>query len=269
MFRKTSLILYALVLAGMVFWLVMVPRATGYRGEPIKIELTRGEFTVYRFSSARGTAEAVIIFGSGDGGWGSFEEEIAHALQDRGYDVIGIDFTVYADSDYDLETLQADFVRISQAGMAARPQAHLPLILGGYSMGAAQAVAAAGGARPPTGMVGLLLIDPLSRGRYGLTASDRLDVLPTGPGTFGVAQFASALSALRVVQWHAENDEIDSRAWLEQLSAQHEEFTFPGTGHKYNANRADFLRRLTDSVAWILRNTPPDRMVAGPPMEGP
>jgi len=119
-------------------------------------------------------------------------------------------------------------------------------------MGAAQAIAAAGGPHPPRNVVGLLLLDPCSRGRYGLRLSDRSDFLPTGPGTFSMDEFASTMGDLHVEQWHAAQDSIDSRKWLSSLTAPHKEFDFEKSGHYYNNDREDFLRRLVNSIPWIL-----------------
>ena len=161
----------------------------------------------------------------------------------------------YAQTDYSLDTLQADFSAIAQKAQALFGAHPPPLIIGGYSMGAAQAIAAAGGPHPPQGLIGLLLIDPLSRGRYGLRTSDQMDVLPTGPGTFSVDSFCKTMGSSRVVQWHAADDSIDSRAWLDFLTAQHKEFNFPNTGHDYDTDRADFIHRLVESAEWILHPT--------------
>jgi hypothetical protein len=96
------------------------------------------------------------------------------------------------------------------------------------------------------------LVDPCRRGRYGLRSSDQDDVLPTGPGTFDVAAFAGSMGALRVVQWHAAQDPIDSSVWLDSLTAQHKFFTFPDAGHDYGVNRQNFIRQMVKSSGWIL-----------------
>ena len=119
-------------------------------------------------------------------------------------------------------------------------------------MGAAQAIAVGGGPNPPHGLAGLLVVDPCSRGRYGLRLSDRTDFLPTGDNTFGVEDFGNTLGNLRVVQWHADDDTIDSRAWLATLQAPHKEIDFAQTGHYYSEGREEFLRKLVASVPWIL-----------------
>jgi pimeloyl-ACP methyl ester carboxylesterase len=254
MHKKTSTFLYALVMVVLIiggllaFW----STALSSKGSCIEIKLSRGTLTVLDFPSKRAHASAVILFASGDGGWGSLEEDICHGFQNQGYEAIGIDSVAYAQTDYDLDVLQSDFTTIARTVQAAFGKHPPPLIVGGYSMGAAQAIAVAGGPHPPQGLAGLLLVDPCSRGRYGLRPSDQMDVLPTGPGTFGVATFSGTIGPLRVVQWHAGEDSIDSSSWLDSLTAQHKIFTFPDAGHDYATHRKNFIRRLVESSGWIL-----------------
>jgi phosphatidylglycerol lysyltransferase len=257
MLRKASLVVYALALAGVVVWKALEIQASYQSlGKPVTVQLTRGPFTFLDFPSKESQTRAIIMFGSGDGGWSGFEEEIAYALEENGYRVLGIDFASYAETDYDLPTLQADFNRMARKAEQPYGAHPPPVIIGGWSMGAAQAIAAAGGPNPPQRLAGLLLVDPCSRGRYGLRMSDRADILPTGPGTFAAADFARTLDDRRVVQWHAAEDSIDSRAWLQSLTAKHREFDFQNTGHYYSYDREDFLQKLTASVPWILSSVP-------------
>jgi len=254
MVRRASIILYAVVMTALVIW-KFVDIENSYRsaGKPVSIVLSRGPFTVLEFPSKMSQTRAIILFGSGDGGWSGFEEQICIALQDHGYDVIGINSNAYAVSDYSLAVLQADFDKIAQTAEMRFGSHPVPLILGGWSMGAAQAIASAGGPNPPAYLVGLLVLDPCSRGRYGLRVSDQMDLSPTGPGTFSVDSFSGAMPNLRVVQWHAAEDSIDSRAWLASLTAPHKVFVFENTGHYYNTDRGEFLRQLVNCVPWILQ----------------
>jgi hypothetical protein len=219
------------------------------------LALKRGDFTVFRY--VPGQAEfaayprAVIIFGSGDGGFDGWEDRVCKALQADGYEVLGFDCNVYAKTDYDLDTLQADMNTIAQSSLL-RYGSPPPLILGGWSMGAEQAVPAAGGPHPPAGLTGLLLISPGNRGRYGLRVPDRWDVPPTGPGTFALEDFSHRLDGLRVAQWDGNLDLLDSKTWLASLTATHKEFDFPYGLHDYNGASDDFLTALKQSIAWIL-----------------
>ncbi len=241
------------VFAAIGAWLSTEPfKIPPSNGKLVAITLERGPFSVLRFASERPETSAIIIFASGDGGWGTLEETISRAFQSSGYEVIGIDSENYARTDYTLDVLQSDFAKIARMADASFGNHTPPLIVGGYSMGAAQAIAVAGGPHPPEGLAGLLLIDPCSRGRYGLRSSDQLNLLPTGPGTFKVDSFCHSLNSQRVVQWHAANDSIDSQAWLGSLTAQHKSFIFPNTGHDYERNRGDFSSQLVESAAWLV-----------------
>lgn len=254
MLNKASICLGALIVAGlavgvMAFWMMGFPS----NGNRLVINLSRGSLTVFDFPSKKQDTMALVLFASGDGGWGSLEETISHAFQDEGYEVVGIDSEAYARTDYDLDKLQSDFRKIARMARTPFDNRPPPLIIGGYSMGAAQAIAVAGGPHPPRGLAGLLLVDPCSRGRYGLRSSDQMDVLPTGPGTFSVDSFAHTIDSLYVVQWHAANDSIDSLVWLDSLTAPHKSFIFPDAGHDYEINRDRFIHQLVESAAWILK----------------
>jgi hypothetical protein len=227
--------------------------------QELTVQLTRGDFTVLRFPSKKPATKAIILFGSGDGGWRSdFEERVCRGLQAQGYELIGIDCAVYAQTDYDLPTLQADYTRIAEAAEASFGARPPPLIVGGYSMGAEQVVAVAGGPNPPPGIAGLLIISPISRGRYGLRTLDQMDVPPSGPGTFALADFAPKLGAMRVVQWHGGWDPTDSLAWLDRVRVPHQALVYPNAWHDFKAACPDFLEKLGDSVEWVISpNVPP------------
>jgi hypothetical protein len=235
----------------------------------VTVHLKRGDFTVYRYVPGdvklAAHPRAVIIFGSGDGGLSSWEDKLSHALQASGYEVLDFDCGVYAKADYSLDILQSDMNAIAQSSLARYGDHPPPLILGGWSMGAEQSVAAAGGPHPPADLVGLLLISPGDRGRYGLRDADRWDVSPTGPGTFALQDFAHSLNKFRVAQWSASLDIFSSEKWLSSLTATHKAFDFPNATHYYNSiseawynGPSDtFLEPLRESVAWVLSPSNP------------
>ena len=102
---------------------------------------------------------------SGDAGWGGWEDSVCRAMAANGCEVLGIDFVLYAKTDYDLATLQADYTQLGQRARGPFGDPAPPLILGGWSMGAEQAVPAAAGPHPPSGLAGLLLLSPGKRGQ--------------------------------------------------------------------------------------------------------
>ena len=222
----------------------------------VSVPLKRGDFKMWRYAPTQPEfathPKAVIIFGSGDGGFDGWEDRVCKALQADGYDVIGFDCSLYAQTDYDLATLQADMDTIAQNSLSRDAGPATPVILGGWSMGAVQAVAAAGGPHRPVGVTGLLLISPGDRGRYGLRDADRWNVSPTGDGTFALADFATSLDGLRVAQWDGKLDLLGSTKWLDAMSATHRAFHFDYGLHDYDGASDAFLIELKKSVAWIL-----------------
>jgi phosphatidylglycerol lysyltransferase len=257
--RKASIVIYTLALGAIVVWVALQLAApSGSTGMTLSLPLARGPFTVLDFPPQNHhEPKAIILFGSGDGGWTALEEAMSKTLQMRGYEVVGIDFARYANTDYSLEILQKDMSQIAATIRARYADNNPPVIMGGYSMGAGQAIAVSGGPNPPAGLAGVLLADPPRRGRYGLRFVDLNDPVPTGPGTFSMDEFSKTMSSsLRLVQWHAAQDPWDSRTWLDGLAAPHKEFVFAETGHTYNNNRADFLTQFADSVSWILNPAP-------------
>ncbi|HZZ57765.1 MAG TPA: AcvB/VirJ family lysyl-phosphatidylglycerol hydrolase [Opitutaceae bacterium] len=222
------------------------------------INLIRGPLKVLRFVPGdpffAAHPRAIVVFGSGDGGWGGWEDRVSRALQADGCEMISFDCYMYSRTDYDLPTLQADMNTLAHA--YPRPGPMPPVILGGWSMGADQAVAAAGGPRRPADVVGLLLISPSARSRYGEREPDRWNVPPTGPGTFALADFATGLDGLRVAQWDANLDLLDSDAWLTDLSATHKAYNFRLGFHDYAGASDAFLNELKKTVGWILSTQP-------------
>jgi hypothetical protein len=166
-----------------------------------------------------------------------------------------------------LSVLEADYQKIIDFGLKAARNPLLPVVLGGWSTGAEQAVAAAGGPHPPSGLVGLLLVSPGSEGGYGSYATNYINWDTPASKLFKLADFEPHLSDLRIAQWHAQLDPLDSIAWLDSLTAPHREFVFDHAIHDYQGACDDFLNGLSTSVSWVLSGSAPPagrgRPVAG------
>jgi hypothetical protein len=171
-----------------------------------------------------------------------------------GYLVLGVDCQKYAASDYDETVLAADVGAIVGAAWPASSGPVPPLILGGWSMGAEQSVPTAAALKDPMRgrLVGLLLVAPGARGRFGLRMADRLGLVPSGKGTFALADYAGRLGNLRVAQFHASLDLLDSTTWLNGLSAPHRLFTMGRALHDFGGVSAEFQAMLSKAIVWIL-----------------
>lgn len=273
MFRLKTLLVVGLWLA-LVLPLQLCAAEADLEGDPDTkpatepIALSRGAFEVAWYKPIDQPVRGLFILGSGDGGWSYWETRLARHLAKRGWAVAGVDFALYATTDFSQEIVAADFARMvddlkrrseqpTQAlqtpapALEAKPP--LPVIYGGWSMGAEQAIpAAAVVAMRPTGLRGLLLVAPGARGRYGLHTPDKLGITPIGEGTFGLADFGSQLSGLKLAQLHAGLDPLDSINWYQGLPLTLRLWKFPRAFHDFN-NASDSFLALTDkAIDWVL-----------------
>ena len=225
------------------------------RGQFVDVTLTVGRRTV-RIYPAREPARAVILFGSGDGGWSYFERRCCHHLADVGCLVIGIDCNRYAtDATYDLPQLAQDLATLSELGRQKAAQPAAPVLWGGWSMGAEQSVPAAAywlEKDPAKAPRGLLLVAPGERGRFGLHTQDRLGVKPTGPGTYGLPDYAEKLKPLRVAQFHPSLDLLDHTAWLDRVTTEHQLWVLGKAVHNFAGVSPEFLAQVDDALNWLL-----------------
>ncbi len=195
---------------------------------------------------------AIVIFGSGDGGWSPWENALAHWLRDHGAYVTGFDLRDYAAKDYDAPTLARDMATLA-ADAAVRCQGpEVPVIYAGWSMGAVQAVAAAGGTDRPAKLTGLILFSADSRGRYGLRDKDELGITPQGPGTFSLTEFSAAMKDLRVAQFHGGADFMASTAWVQSLKSPKTLYLVPGANHGFDGPDDSFEAWVLRGMDWVL-----------------
>lgn len=197
-------------------------------------------------------ARGVIIFGSGDGGWSDIEQRVCSHLSQHSWYVVGVDFGGYAAGKYDQQKLGRDLASVAQYAATRLGNSNLPIIYGGWSMGAEQSVAAAASASTrPANLRGLLLLAPGRRGRFGLRFTDKLGIPPTGAGTFALSDFASALDALKVAQIHGGFDPLDNTRWLDGLSAPHKKWLVPHGWHDLGNASDAALQIIGQAVDWI------------------
>ncbi|WAC18595.1 phosphatidylglycerol lysyltransferase domain-containing protein [Luteolibacter sp. SL250] len=235
-----------------VLWLLAGFCAGATEDHVQSLELSRGAGHVHLYRQTE-RPTAVIVFASGDGGWTNWEDEVANWLADAGWWVAGLNCGNYAESPYDGDLLAEDFQRLAKS---ANAPAGTPLFYGGWSMGAVQAVAAAGNERPPE-LKGLLLLSCGARGRYGLELKDKLGVAPTGAGTFGLTDFSDRMPGLRIAQFQGGADFISSTAWIQSLpqTAAHTAlYEMPRYNHGFDGPDPKFRPSLLRGMGWLQGN---------------
>ena len=199
-----------------------------------RIELTRGSFDLRLYPTAGGDPRALIVFGSGDGGWSAWEHTVCTWLQEANLAVVGFDFEKYAATDFNQPTLAKDMAAAAAFAAGQLNAKEVPVLYAGWSIGAVQAVAAAGGTNRPPSLAGLLLLSLDSRGRYGIRAPDMVGITPTGPGTFDLHEFNQAIEGLRVVQYHGTADFMAKTTWIRLLKSPHQVYLLQGMNHGFD-----------------------------------
>ncbi|MBX3739671.1 MAG: DUF2156 domain-containing protein [Akkermansiaceae bacterium] len=233
----------------LVISLLLANFCPGAIHEDKPLELSRGPGKTHLYRQAEVPA-GVIVFASGDGGWTDWEHEMCTWLAEAGWWVAGLNCRAYAEKPYDAALLAEDFKRLAKSPDAPPGT---PVFYGGWSMGAVQAVAAAGTERPPD-LRGLLLFSCGSRGRYGLELKDEIGIAPTGEGTFGVASFSGRMDGLRIAQFHGGADFISSTAWIRSLRQTTALYEIPGYNHGFDGPAPEFQPQVARALGWLLGN---------------
>jgi phosphatidylglycerol lysyltransferase len=228
-----------------------------FGGQEAVLKLSHMAFPV-RIYEADKRCRALVLFASGDGGWKAFEDKICRYLASQGFCVVGWDCRKFAGPGlYDQNVLAAGFAAALQEARRINGVRDVPVVFSGYSTGAEQALAAAAASPRQANLVGLLLIAPAERGRYGITMSDLMGIKSVGKGSFGLSDLARGVEGLRVVQIHGEHDPLDSTEWLGHLDTPHELKIYPDGWHFFKDGPPDFLKLLADAIDWIL--SPPGK----------
>ena len=253
--RRIAWLLMAVAIAlGVKFLMhLLLPRNFKASGEALPLVLPSGAFSTPYYCDSP-SPKGVIILGTGDGGWSYWEENTAKHLAQRGYAVGGWDCRRFADTrSYGHDDLVAGFRAAVVAVEARAGVSDVPVWYGGWSTGAEQSVAAAASRERPARLVGLLLVAPGRRGRYGITTSDLLGVEPSGPGSFALADLAPELGdEVRVVQFAAGLDPLDDVDWIASVPGPHRVIDLPGKLHDMGGAGEEFLQLLDEGIQWTL-----------------
>ena len=241
----------------------------------LTIKLAHGEPMLVRiYEPDEMPPKAIMIFGSGDGGWSAWEDQISIWLREEGVYVMGWDFFRYStgesrkikdgnykpdDKDFDAATIGKDMATMAKVALERCGKNDLPVIYGGWSSGAVQAVPAAAWKERPKSLAGLMLFGADTRGRFGLRGAlipptrDIAGITPTGPGTFALSDFNKAVQKLRVVQFQGTADFMASANWIRTLKSPAALYLVPRANHGFDGPAPYFQTDyLNQGVEWML-----------------
>lgn len=217
-----------------------------------EIQLMHGKATYRLYPSSLDEARAVMVFGSGDGGWSEWEDVVSGWLSNAGVIVVGFNLRDYSKTDFTQEMIGTDTALLAAEGVKLAKNPDVPIIFGGWSTGAVDAVPAAAWKGRPRNLVGLMLLAADSRGRYGLRPSDELGITPTGKGTYALSEFTKQMADLRVAQFHGTTDFMASTTWIRSLKSPHALYEVPGANHGFDGPVESFEEYLLQGLDWLL-----------------
>ncbi len=204
---------------------------------------------------------AVVIFLPGDGGWRGAAITISRSMAAWGYEVFGFDTKAY------LEMFSRNGAKLSQRQLAldmrqlaggVRDVSTKPVILVGWSQGAAMAVAAAsgaGGGGPIRGVVTLGLPDSAVLGwDWKATLAILSRRLPDQP-TFRVKPLLSMTAPLPLWMVYGSEDEYTTPATARELFQGAVEpkrlREIPGANHHFDAHQDELFQAVREALRWI------------------
>ncbi len=236
------------------------PGEVTWMGQPDKIismKLARGGFEIHWLPATLApntNPKALVIFGSGGGGWTIWEDRICARLQGDGYDVVGVDMWGFAGCEMPWTKVCDDYLNFVKKGQElGGRQGQIPIIYGGWSTGAEEAVAAAAGQRPP-GLVGLLMIAPGNEGYTGHYMKDMIKVNVPEGFVFTLAGLADKLTGLKVIFCHGQLDVLDSRSWFSSVSVPKKEIDYQKLGHIYGNCCDKFTKSVIRELPWLYED---------------
>jgi hypothetical protein len=212
------------------------------------------------------TADALVLYASGDGGWFGAAVDMFHRIGGAGYYTVGFSAKAFLkidrrpDTPMNAEQLAAEYVQILDT---ARRDLHLQpgteVILTGWSRGAAFAVLAASAQGAPRGLRGVLAI--------GLSEGEDLEINgPADESDDGVATEAHdhwpfepyALMTLlpfrcAVIQATQDNFLVAARArtLFGSDTEKRRLYAVDARNHRFSGGKDAFDRALIDALGWI------------------
>jgi hypothetical protein len=212
------------------------------------------------------TADALVLYASGDGGWFGAAVDMFHRIGGAGYYTVGFSSKAFLkidrrpDTPMNPEQLAAEYVQILDT---ARRDLHLQpgtdVVLTGWSRGAAFAVLAASAQGAPRGIRGVLAI--------GLSEGEDLEINgPADESDDGVATEAHdhwpfepyALMALlpfrcAVIQATQDNFLVAARArtLFGSDTGKRRLYAVDARNHRFSGGKDAFDRALIDALGWI------------------
>jgi pimeloyl-ACP methyl ester carboxylesterase len=217
--------------------------------------------TLRLYGSPQGTP---VIVSSGDGGWVHLGPEIATALSQRGYYVVGFDVRAYlagfTSGAATLRTADEPKDYAVLARFASRTNGKKPILIG-VSEGGALSLLAATDAETKSLIAGVIGVGLPDRAELGWRWQDAMiyltHKLPKEP-TFSTADVAADVAPAPLAAIHSTNDEFvplaDIRRVVNSAREPKRLWIINASNHRFSSSLPEFNARLLEAIEWIGQN---------------
>ena len=222
------------------------------------VATSRGDqpLSVYPAQSAgaRAASRPVVLVVSGEGGWRSFDDQLAMMLAGAGYWVGGIDSLRYFwKPQDDRAALAADVSLFADALIkAAGSRAGTRVVLVGYSFGADLAPWIAGAENKDPRIAALVMIGP---DRVGSLEARVIEILgwTAKSHTFDTSRALAELRSIPVLFVHGGKDEgSEAPALAASFAGRKTLSVVPGASHHFGGHEAEFRQAVVEGLRQIL-----------------
>lgn len=221
-------------------------------GAPIKLQL---------YQQANASAQPLVLFTSGDGGWSPFCADIAAHIAATGKTVVGLNaknyLTTFASSQKPVtpEELTSDYGEIIDAALArpgVSPKA--PVTLAGWSLGAGYSVLVSSDKTLKTRVSRVVAISLPNYNELAWKPADALIYLTHGTPrekVFEAKDYLPKLTPLPLVMLNATDDDTsplaDAQSLFEKATGPRRLFTVTANGHHFEGGENEFYHDLDES----------------------
>jgi pimeloyl-ACP methyl ester carboxylesterase len=232
--------------------------------DSIPVKLRGNTQLLLRIAPVSGNAKAAVLFLPGDGGWRGAAVTMARRVASWSYDVYGFDTKKYLEScSQGGSLLRLDDMAADVRQIAARVAeiTNRPVIVVGWSQGAAMAVAATSGERDHGSVRGVVTLGLPEHGVLGwdwkATVASLAGREPDQP-TFAVKPLLQNAAHTRIWMIHGLDDEYTSaqicRELFQAASGPRQLHEVAGANHRFDGHIEELNRWLQEGLQWAVSN---------------
>jgi type IV secretory pathway VirJ component len=230
--------------------------------DSIAVNVRGSTETLTRIMPAGGSTKAAVVFLPGDGGWRGAAITMARSIGSWGYDVYGFDTKKYLErfsqsgQPLTIEDMTADVAQIAaRVGELAKK----PVVLVGWSQGAAMAVAATSGAGDHGGVGGVVAIGLPDRGALGwdwkATVASMAGREINQP-MFSVRPLLAKSKQTHIWMIHGLSDEYTNaqvcRELYQAAAGPKQLHEVAGANHRFDGHTDELNRWLQEGLQWAV-----------------